>query len=123
MATFGGGTLQANVSYDGVNERSLGEFNAPSFQALDVDAYVISGVSLVFNVKSQLLKVRDYLQDLLICVPNEDSIVHVHNEDGVVAVEDAIINFRLGESDLQQFGFQMMIPHSASLFLSVNVAE
>jgi len=82
----------------------LVEFNASSLQALDVDAYVISGVALVFNVKTQSLKLRNYLQKLLIGVPNEYSIVHIHNEDVAVAVEDAIINFRLDKSCFQQFG-------------------
>ena len=47
---LGSGSLQANIRNDGVNERSLGELNAPFLQTLDVNSHIAGWVTLVLNL-------------------------------------------------------------------------
>ena len=56
---FGDGSFQPYISEDGVNGCSLGEFNAPSLQSFDVDSHLVHGVALIFNIKSQALKLSN----------------------------------------------------------------
>ena len=54
---FGYGSLQSNIRNDGVNESLLGELNAPVLQTFDVNSHIVGWVTLVLNLKFQVLKV------------------------------------------------------------------
>ena len=91
--------------------------------SLDVDSNQVSGMALIFNVESCLLKLLDNERQSVNMISKEYTIIYVYNEYDMLMIEYSLITLRLLETNVTYLVGHVLIPYMTSLFLTIEICK
>ena len=108
---------------DGINKSLLLELVMPTIHHVNIHLHIISRMSLVIHIKTNILEFLDDISKLVIIIVQENKIIKINHDNDFTSVKGTHINERLLDANIPEFLNNVSIPKPSCLLLTIQIGK